>query len=186
MTKLIIGAFPDKREANEAIVELEEAGVTQEDFSIIAQENMEETSNAEGDKRKSATDRAAGSGAAVGGVAGGLAGLISGAVATAGMFVAGPVVLLAGLGWVALTTVGGGVIGATAGGVVGALVGLGIPQETARHHESVLKAGGILLGTEDNAASEQEIRECYEAHGAEQIAVVEHRNISARVASAIA
>lgn len=167
------------------IMELEEAGVPPEDFSVIGQEDTEKTDNFKGTIAESTSGKVAGGGAAVSGVAGGLAGLIAGAVATAGMFVAGPVVLLAGLGWVALATVTGGAVGATAGGIVGALVGLGIPEETAKHHESVIKAGGVLLGVEDNKVSEQEVQKCFEAHGAEQLAVIEHQSLPARIAAAI-
>lgn len=186
MTKLVIGAFPDREDANEAILELEEAGVPKEDFSVIGQEDAEKTGNFTDTAAESTTGKVAGGGAAVGGVAGGLAGLIAGAVATAGMFIAGPVVLLAGLGWVALATVTGGAVGAAAGGIVGALVGLGIPEETAKHHESVIKAGGVLLGVDDHEVTEEEIRECFEEHGAEQIATITHENVPARVAALVA
>lgn len=185
MAKLVIGAFPDRKEANEAVMDLEDAGVPMDDFSVIGQEDADKTGNFKDTMSESTTGKVTGGGAAVGGAAGGLAGLIAGAVATAGMFVAGPVVLLAGLGWVALATVTGGAVGAAAGGIVGALVGLGIPEETAKHHESVIKAGGVLLGVEDNEASENEIRECFEKHGAEQIAVVEHATIPGRIAAAL-
>ena len=176
-----IGAFPDRNKANDAIMELEEAGVPQEDFSIIGQEETEKTGNYKDTLAESTTGKVAGSSAAVGGVVGGLAALIAGAIATAGMFVAGPVVLLAGLGWVALVTVTGGAVGTAAGGIVGALVGLGIPEEKAKHHESVLKSGGVLLGVEDNEVTENEIRRCFENHGAEEIAVIEHKALPAHV-----
>lgn len=184
MAKLEIGAFPDVREANEAIIELEEAGVPQEDFSVIGKEETEKTSNFK-ELYESASGKVAGGGAALGGAAGGLVGLIAGAVATAGMFVAGPVVLLAGLGWVALATVTGGAVGAAAGGIVGALVNLGVPEQSAKRHESIIKYGGIVIGVEDNEVTENEIRNCFEKHGAEEIAIIEHERIPARVANAL-
>ncbi len=183
MAKLVIGAFPDRKEANEAIVELSDAGVPMEDFSIIGQGGTDKTGNFKDKLSESATGRMAEGGTAVGGVTGGLAGLIAGAITTAGMFVAGPVIVLVGLGWLALATVTGGAVGAAVGGIVGALVGLGIPEETAKHHESVINAGGVLLGAEDSELSEHEIRECFERHGAEQIAAVEHNEVAAHVAA---
>lgn len=129
MAKLLIGAFPDRGEANEAILELQEAGVPQEDFSVIGQADADKTANFKHKVSDTATGKAVGDGAVFGGTAGGLAGLMAGTVTIAGMFVAGPVVLLAGLGWVALVTVAGGVAEAAAGGIVGALVGLGIPEK---------------------------------------------------------
>lgn len=185
MTKLAIGAFPDLDQANNAVLELEEAGVPQEDFSIIGQETSEKTESFKEKAAESVTGKVTGGSAAVGGVAGGLTGLIAGAIATAGMFVAGPVVLLAGLGWVALATVAGTAVGTAAGGIAGALIGLGIPEDTAKRQESVIEEGGVIIGVEDNEASESEIRKCFENNGAENIAVIEHRAIPARVASAI-
>jgi len=177
MAKLVLGAFRDRAEADETIKDLEDAGVPPEDFSLIAQDVGEE--QAQGiHTRKVSRDTAA-----AGGVVGGLAGLALGAIATAGMLVAGPVVLLAGLGWIALTTVAGGAVGAAAGGIVGALVGLGVPERTAREHESVLNEGGVLLGAEDDEISESEIMSYFKQHGAENITVVEHGKIDAKVAA---
>lgn len=185
MTKLAIGAFPDLDQANNAVLELEEAGVPQKDFSIIGQETSEKAENFKDRAAETLTGKVAGGSAAVGGVAGGLTGLIAGAIATAGMFVAGPVVLLAGLGWVALATVTGTAVGTAAGGIAGALVGLGIPEDTAKQQESVIEEGGVIIGVEDIEASESEIRKCFEKNGAENVAVIEHKDIPARIAAAV-
>jgi uncharacterized membrane protein len=176
MTKLVLGAFADREDADAAIKELEQAGVPQSDFSLIAQEI----------KQPSVVERTAEDTAAAGGAIGGLAGLTLGAITTAGMLVAGPAALLAGLGWIALTTVAGGAAGAAAGGIVGALIGLGVPEDTARQHESIVKAGGILLGVEDNEVSESEIRDCFERNGAEHISTVEHNKVDALLTAAAA
>jgi len=185
MSKLVLGAFADQAKADEAITELEQGGVPSSDFSLIAQEDMSKTDKFKTTATESSTGRTAGDVAAVGSAVGGLAGLIGGAIATAGMFVAGPVVLLAGLGWVALTTAAGGAVGAAAGGIVGALVGMGVPEDTAKQHASVIKSGGVLVGVEDNEVSEQEIRSVFDHDGAEQIAVVEHGTLPSKLASAL-
>jgi uncharacterized membrane protein len=171
MAKLVLGAFADRKDADEAIIELEQAGVPQSDFSLFAREI----------KQSSATVRTAENTAAAGGAIGGLAGLTLGAITSAGMLVAGPAALLAGLGWIALTTVTGGAAGAAAGGIVRVLVGLGISEDAARQHESVVNAGGILLGVEDSELSESEIGDCFKSHDAAHIAVVEHGKINARL-----
>jgi len=178
MAKLIFGAFPDRGEADKAIMELEQAGVPRDDFSAIGQSEAV-AKNPVADLPKDVTT----SGVAVGGTVGGLAGLITGAAAVTGMFVAGPVAVLAGLGWVALTTVAGGAVGAVAGGLVGALVSLGIPEETAERQQAIVQTGGVLIGVEDNKVSEEEVRKCFEQHGAEQIVVIEHAKLPARMAS---
>jgi len=185
MSKLVLGAFADQAKADEAIMELEQGGVPSSDFSLIAQEDMTKTDKVKTAATESSTARTASDVAAVGGAVGGLAGLIGGAIATAGMFVAGPVVLLAGLGWVALTTAVGGAVGAASGGVVGALVGMGVPEDAAKRHESVIKSGGVLLGVEDNEISEQEIRSVFDRDGAEQVATVEHSALPSKLASAL-
>jgi uncharacterized membrane protein len=181
MAKLVLGAFRDRVEADETIKDLEDAGVPREDFSLIAQDVQGGEEEQGIHTRKISRDTAA-----AGGVVGGLAGLVLGAIATAGLLVAGPVVLLAGLGWIALTTVAGGAVGAAAGGIVGALVGLGVPERTAREHETVLNEGGVLLGAEDDEISESEIMSYFKRHGAEHITVVEHGKIEAKVAATAA
>jgi hypothetical protein len=99
MAKLVLGAFRDRVEADETIKDLEDAGVPREDFSLIAQDVQ-----GGGEEQGIHTRKVSRETAAAGGVVGGLAGLVLGAIATAGLLVAGPVVLLAGLGWIALTT----------------------------------------------------------------------------------
>jgi len=180
MAKLVLGAFRDRAEADETIKDLEDAGVPKEDFSFIAQDVTEEESRGIRSRQVSRDT------AAAGGIVGGIAGLTLGAIATAGLLVAGPVVLLAGLGWIALTTVAGGAVGAAAGGIVGALAGLGVPEKTAREHETVLNEGGVLLGAEDEKVTESEIMSYFERHGAENITVVEHGKIDAKVAGTAA
>lgn len=166
MAKLVMAAFTDRTDADAAITELEQADVPGGDFSLIAQES----------KPIPASAHTAEGVATSGGVVGGLTGLMLGAITTTGMMIAGPAALLAGLGWIALTT--------TEGGVVSALEGLGIPEQTARQQESIISTGGILLGVEDSEVSESEIRDCFESHHAKHIIVVEHGKINAHLIAA--
>ena len=62
-------------------------------------------------------------GAGIGGLIGGAVGAITGAVAAIGTSL-----LIPGLG------------------LVGALIGWGIPEERAKHYESIVESGGILIG----------------------------------------
>jgi hypothetical protein len=179
MAKLTLGVFPDCQGADKAIGKLEKAGVLADEFSVIAPESVcliDTTDSAEGALMYDV---------AIASVTnGGLAGLMAGAVATSGLFVTGPMAVLTDLGWAALTTATGAVIGMFAGGMVGALVGLGVPEATARHYEHVIEAGGILLGLRDDKVNEQEVRKCFERHGAEQIIAVEHEIIPIQLATA--
>ncbi len=185
MAKLILGAFADRADADKTIKELQAAGVAKDDFSVIGKGEMDVPVETKGEPTRAVDRTTTAEGAAIGGATGGLAGLIAGAIATAGLFVTGPVVALVGLGWVALTTVAGGAIGAAAGGLIGALVSLGIPRASAERHQSIIAAGGILLGVQDKHVKEDEIRKAFESHNAEEIAVVEHGDIPARVVAAV-
>jgi uncharacterized protein (TIGR02271 family) len=72
----------------------------------------------------------------VGGVIGLLAGV--GALAIPGV---GPIIA----GGALASTLAGAGIGAAAGGLLGALVGMGVPEEDARHFEQGFQQGGILV-----------------------------------------
>lgn len=174
MAKLTLGAFAGRAQADEAIRALEQAGVKQDDFSLIMEE-------AEG--RGPAMGSRAGKAATTGGIVGGLAGLTFGAITVAGTLVTGPLALLVGLGWISLTTVTGGAVGAVAGGLVGALMSLGMSEAAARQHEAILRAGGVLVGAEDKHVGSSDIRKIMDEHGAEEVAEVDHEAIPARLAA---
>jgi hypothetical protein len=83
-----------------------------------------------------------------GGMLGGVIGLLVGvgALAIPGI---GPVLaggaLASVLGVAAGTAAAGAGIGAATGGLAGALVGMGIPEEHARHFDHEFRAGGVLV-----------------------------------------
>jgi uncharacterized membrane protein len=181
MATLILGAFQNQSDANKAIMELERLGASSDDFSLIMPDTSDHTGNFRETLTESGRARVAGEVASGGAALGGLAGLIGGAVAAAGLFVAGPVVLLAGLGWVALTTVAGGAVGAAAGGIVGALIGLGVPEDAAKRHQAVIKKGGAILGIQDNAISRSEARQVLEKNGAEEVVDIGHNQLPAKL-----
>ena len=183
MPTLILGAFQDQADANKAIVELQRMGASSDDFSLIMPDKSDYTGNFRETLTESGPARVAGEVAAGGAAIGGLAGLIGGAIAAAGLFVAGPVVLLAGLGCVALTTVAGGAVGAAAGGLVGALIGLGVPEDAAKHHQAVIKQGGAILGVQDNSVSKSQARDVLEENGAEEVVDIAHSPLRAKVAA---
>ena len=182
MAKLILGVFPNHREADRVVREFEAAGVSAGELSVVAPESVQRRVVAKDSEEVPAHDTAIAS-SMTGGVTGGLAGLITGAVATSGLFVGGPVAVLAGLGLVALTTATGGAVGVLAGGIVGALVGLGVPEVAARYHELAIEAGGVLLGIEDDKLSEREVRQRFGKHGAEQVVAIDHGAIPIRIAT---
>ena len=150
MTQTVTGLFDSYDLAKKAVHDLEAAGVSHRDISLVA-------SNAHGehegiddyDANKAAEDagKGAGVGATVGGVGGLLAGI--GLLAIPGL---GPVVAA---GWLASTVVGalaGGAVGAAAGGVVGALTKEGVPEEDAHvYAEGVRRGGNLVTAKVDDA-----------------------------------
>jgi uncharacterized membrane protein len=184
MATLILAAFQDQSDANNAIVELEKLGASRDDFSLIMPDTSDQKLNFRETLTETGPARVATEVAAGGAAVGGLAGLIGGAIAAAGLFVAGPVVLLAGLGWVALTTVAGGAVGAAAGGVVGALIGIGVPEDAAKRHQAVIKKGGAILGVQDDMISRSQVRDVLEENGAEEVVDIAHIRLPAKVTAA--
>lgn len=137
MTKTVTALFDRYDDARAAVRDLEAAGFSHADISIVA-------NNA--DSRVGGTDAAedagtgAGIGAAIGGVGGLLAGL--GMLAIPGV---GPVVAA---GWLAATAAGaaaGAVAGGAAGGVIGAMTESGVPEHDAHVYAEGVRRGGSLV-----------------------------------------
>src|SRR5215207_8420378 len=143
--------FDDYASASKAVQELEAAGLSHGQVSIVAS-NADNWYSGDGSRtgskgrvdrdRDGTDDRAegaatgAGVGAAVGGAAGLLAGL--GLMAIPGI---GPVVAA---GWLASTALGAAAGGAT-GGIIGALTQAGHSKEDAEIYAEGVRRGGTLL-----------------------------------------
>jgi hypothetical protein len=152
--------YDDYSVAQRVVTELEAAGLSSADISIVANNTV----NAIDVKRKKIVDRdrdgvddrtegaeaGAGIGAAIAGGAGLLAGL--GLIALPGL---GPVVAA---GWLASTALGAGV-GATAGAIIGALTQAGVPEEEAEVYAEGIRRGGTLV----SARVPSESRDRFEA-----------------------
>jgi gas vesicle protein len=76
-----------------------------------------------------------------------------------------------GLTGAAATTVSGAVTGALAGGIVGALTCIGIPEESAKYYEDIIKKGAIILAVPEKSGS-FESRSILNQHNASKIEVV--------------
>ncbi len=120
--------------AKRAVTELEAAGFSASDISIVANKHVsDQYADVE---ETSAAGSGAGIGAAVGGGAGLLAGL--GMLAIPGI---GPVVAA---GWLASTALGVAA-GAATGGLLGALVGEGVPERDAHVLAESVRRGGTMV-----------------------------------------
>ena len=134
----IVGIFTDRTEAGTAIRELKDAGFTDKQIGVALLDRDEQHQLIE--ETGGTTAEAAATGAISGGIVGGLIGLL-GSLLIPGV---GPIVV----GGVLASTLTGAGIGAAAGGIIGALMGLGVPEADARHFETGLRSGAVLVTVE--------------------------------------
>jgi len=150
--KVVAALFDDRAGAEAAINDLKAAGFSTNDVGVAMRDRTEQ-----GELASDTGTKAAGgatTGALGGGLLGGALGLLVGigALAIPGV---GPVIaggmLASAFGLGGGTAIAGAGIGAAAGGLTGALVGMGIPDDEAKHFETGFTAGGALVSV--NAGS---------------------------------
>ncbi len=148
--KTVVGLFDDYTQARNAAVEIERAGVSHNDISVLANNESEQHGRRDAVEGHSSMGHAvtkdAGVGAEIGSVLGLLAGL--------SLFVIPGLGFIAGAGWLAGMLTGAG-IGAVAGGLVGVLTHVGVPATDAAYYTEGVRRGGTLVAVraEDEAAS---------------------------------
>jgi hypothetical protein len=151
--------------AQQVVSELEAAGFSHDDVSIVANHAMTVGSDLEPTAEpltsagaleepiSTTAATAAGTGASIGTIIGGGAGLLTGLglLAIPGV---GPVVAA---GWLVATLAGAGA-GAAAGGLLGSLTGAGVPEEHAHVYAEGVRRGSALVTVraEDSRAMEAE------------------------------
>jgi uncharacterized protein (TIGR02271 family) len=155
----IVGLFRDQPRAERAIRALQSAGFDDDQIGVVMRDRKQQQELTENTGTK--VEEGAAAGAMGGGLLGGALGLLAGVGALA---IPGVGPIIAG-GAIASTLAGAG-IGAAAGGLLGALVGMGIPEEEARHFEQGIQSGGILLTVRAGARA-AEARQILAAEGAE-------------------
>jgi hypothetical protein len=145
MTTTISRLYDDYGAASQAVRDLEAAGLSSNDISIVAsnRDNWYERRTDGPDRDRDGKDdraEAAGAGAGIGAALGGTAGLLAGLgiMAIPGI---GPVVAA---GWLAATAAGA-LAGGTAGGILGALTQAGIGKEDAHVYAEGIRRGGTLV-----------------------------------------
>lgn len=136
----IVALYDTIEQAKQAVEALKNAGYTDTDISLIANDTTGEYAR---DLTVKAPADGAGKGATAGAIIGGLGGLLVGigALVIPGI---GPV-LAAGPLAAAVTTLVGAGVGAAAGGLLGALVDLGVPEEEAGYYAEGVRRGGALV-----------------------------------------
>ena len=149
----VAALFQDRAAAERAIQDLRSAGFTGDQIGIAMRDRTQQGEMVE-DTGATNAAAAASTGLLGGGLLGGIVGLLVGVGALAipgiGPVVAGGV-LATTFGLAGGTAVAGAGIGAAIGGVAGALIGLGFPEEEARHFETGMRSGHILVTVMSNA-----------------------------------
>lgn len=173
MSKLVLGIFQNREEAEDAVDELEDKGFAPKDISIVMRDERGEVQETPG----STVAEGTAAGVATGGALGALAGLLIGVGALAvpgigGLLVGGPLAAALGLTGAAATTVSGAVTGALAGGLLGALTGLGVPEEEARVYEEEIREGGVLLAIPVREENDDTARKILSDVGADKIRTI--------------
>jgi hypothetical protein len=148
MTQTVTRLFDNYADAENAVRELQRLGLSDNDVSLIANnEKGEHSHRARDGKPDTAGEEAAedaGKGAGIGAIAGGAGGLLAGLgmLAIPGL---GPVVAAGWLASTAVGAIGGAAIGGAAGGLVGALTHAGVKEEDAHVYAEGVRRGGTLV-----------------------------------------
>jgi len=136
MSRTVIGLFDEFSQAESAVRELENAGVPENNISVVANNANNEYNTWKESHPASGAAAGATTGTVVGGIGGILLGLGLFAIPGLGpLAAAGP--LVAGL-------TGAGV-GAATGGIIGALTDVGVPEEHAGYFAEGIRRGGTLV-----------------------------------------
>jgi hypothetical protein len=147
--RTVTGLFDTYSDAEAAVANLEAAGISSNDISIVS-------NNGDG-RYKDDSDAAegAGTGAGIGAGVGGAGGLLAGLglLAIPGV---GPVVAA---GWLAATAAGavaGAVVGGATGGLIGALTDSGVSEADAHVYAEGVRRGGTLVTARVDEARQAE------------------------------
>jgi hypothetical protein len=171
-TPMVTGLFRDRESAERASRAVAERGYAEQDVHLVMSNEARQRhfgDRLETGAGESELETKAAEGAGIGGALGGTLGAIAAAVAAVGTTVAVPGlgIVLAGPAAAALAGAGAG---AATGGVLGALVGWNIPEERARHYESGIREGGILMGVRPRSAEDAaHLETIWRTHGGEEV-----------------
>jgi len=137
----VVGVFPDRAHAEQALTELHNLGFKDDQIGYVVHH----------DKDKGVSGKKPEEGALLGAASGGVAGGLIGAGASLLIPGIGPVIA----GGVLTAILGGLVAGTLLGGLTGALVKLGISEEEARYYQSEFEAGRPIITVEAPGRQQQ-------------------------------
>jgi len=169
--KAVFCIVPDISRASRIVSELQSAGFSNNDISVLMPDKG--TTRDFAHEHHTKAPEGAATGGAAGGVLGGALGLLVGigslAIPGAGPFIAaGPL----------MATLGGAAVGAAVGGLAGALIGLGLPEYEAKRYEGKIRGGNILISVHTEREEQTDrAKDIFERNGAEDIAAAGEANV---------
>jgi len=169
--KAIIGLVSTQAQAEKIVDDLQRAGFSSNDVSVLFpdKDGTRDFAHEKNTKAPEGAITGAGAGGALGGTLGLLAGIGALAIPGLGPFIAaGPI----------MAALSGAAAGAAVGGITGALVGLGIPELEAKQYESKIKNGNILLSVHVESSDERgRAKKILEEGGAKDVAVAGEQRV---------
>ncbi len=154
----VVAIFDRYEQAEAAIDALERRGYRRADLSVVRRGRG---TPPELPANNTEADKGAVVGAGAGAVIGGAVGV--GLLALAGL---GPVLIAGPL----LAAISGAVTGGALGALAGSLVGLGVPDERARHYEQAVREGGVLVALKAaDSAEADRVSHLLTQHGARDV-----------------
>jgi len=163
--KTIVGLFDDMELARQAALNIEAAGISHNDVSVVANnEGGRYVANETTTAAPVASGHAIGHDAKVGAEVGGVAGLLIGLT---GLAIPG-LGWIAGAGWLMGMILGAGT-GAVIGGLVGALTSVGVPETDAAHYMEGVRRGGTLVAVKADESLAHRVAEILSQAGAVNI-----------------
>lgn len=160
---IIVGAFENLTQAEQAIRALQEAGFQNEQIGFLARSAEVAGGSLPNQQAEMVTDTAGGA------ISGGILGGIVGAAAALLIPGIGPAIA----GGILAATIGGVLVGATAGGIIGALTGMGVSQEEAEYYQREFEAGRaiVAVNVDERSQNPQDARSILRQYGATSINV---------------
>ena len=165
MANTIYAIATSEQQAAHIINQLQAAGFSSDDVSVLFSDKVGTTDFAVKHNTKAPEGMATGAttGGLMGGALGWLVGVGSLAIPGLGPFIAaGPI----------MAALGGAAVGAAVGGLTGALIGLGVPEYEAKRYEDKLREGNILISVRVNDNKHKDLaKKILEVADAEDIGV---------------
>ncbi len=150
---IMTGMFRDRDSAEKAWGSMSGRGYGKDDVSLLMSDDTRKRHFGENTPATGLGDKAA-EGAGTGALIGGGLGAVLLGLAAAG------VIALPGIGLLAMGPLAAALTGAAgggvAGGLLGGLIGAGIPEDRAKHYDSGIREGGIVMGVHPRSDEDAE------------------------------